>query len=50
MTEARSQLRSQRLRLVNHQGDARPRYQSGILSLYSRVARGASPGASLTRP
>jgi hypothetical protein len=74
MTE-RSRLRSQRLRQVNHQGDAlrlgmnwteedlaneelaerrrilrqpRPRYESGILGLYSRVARVASQGASIT--
>jgi len=26
----------------------RPRHDSGILSLYSRVARGASEGASIT--
>ena len=26
----------------------RPRHETGILSLYSRVARGASEGASIT--
>jgi hypothetical protein len=64
MGQAEPLLRSQRLRMVNHQGDALrlgmnwteedlgkpqpPRHASGILSLYSRVARGAAEGASIT--